>query len=204
MYHEEIRRPTPDRPIHELHSRRWSPYAFSDRPVSHGDLLALFEAARWAASSYNEQPWSYLVATKADPEAFAKVLSCLVEGNQVWAAAAPVLAIGCTNRIFKLNGKPNAAAEHDLGTASASLTFEATARGLHVHQMIGILPDKVREAFQVPEDVKPLTGIAIGYLGDPANLPENLRPRDTTPKSRKPLAEFVFGDAWGTASPLMG
>src|SRR3954451_1297373 len=115
---------TPDHPIHELLARRWSPYAFADRPVPEDDLRSLFEAARWAASSYNEQPWRYVVATKADPEQFARLLSCLVEGNQAWAEAAPVLALGCTSLNFALNGKPNAAAAHDLGIASASLTLE--------------------------------------------------------------------------------
>src|SRR5205085_11977990 len=120
---------TPDHPIHELIARRWSPYAWADRPVSEEDLRSLFEAARWAASSYNEQPWSYIVATKANPEDFERLLSCLVEGNQLWATAAPVLALGCTNLSFALNGKTNAAAVHDLGLASANLTLEATSRG---------------------------------------------------------------------------
>jgi nitroreductase len=102
-------------------------------------------SARWSASSHNEQPWHYLVATRANPPENERLLSCLVEGNQVWARAAPVLALGCTSLHFILNGKPNAAAEHDLGLASATLTLEATARGLSVHQMIGILPDRARE-----------------------------------------------------------
>src|SRR5687768_11961615 len=131
---------TPDYPINDLLTKRWSPYAFSDRAVSETDLRSIFEGARWAASSYNEQPWSYIVALKSNPEEFERLLSCLVEGNQVWAKAAPVLAIGCTSLNFVKNGKPNAAAIHDLGIASCSLTFEATARGIYVHQMIGILP----------------------------------------------------------------
>ncbi|HEY7156001.1 MAG TPA: nitroreductase family protein [Gemmataceae bacterium] len=193
---------TPDHPIHELLARRWSPYAFADRPVSEDDLRSLFEAARWAASSYNEQPWAYLVATKANATEFERLLSCLVEGNQVWAKAAPVLALGCTNLHFALNGKPNAAAVHDLGLASATLTLEATARGLFVHQMIGILPDKARELYRIPEGVQPLTGLAIGYPADPGALPEKLRERDLAPRRRKPLAEFVFDGKWGTASSL--
>lgn len=193
----------PDYPVHELITKRWSPYSFDDRPVSDDDLRALFEAARWAASSYNEQPWSYIVATKAASNEFERLLSCLLEANQAWAKAAPVLAIGCTNLYFKLNGKPNAAAVHDLGLASATLTFEATARGLFVHQMIGIFPDKVRELYQVPEGVQPLTGLAIGYVGEPDLLPEKYRERDLAPRPRKPLAEFVFGAPWGSALPLV-
>jgi nitroreductase len=198
----EQKQAAPDHPIHELIARRWSPYAFADRPVSEDDLRSLFEAARWAASSYNEQPWRYIVATKAEPEEFERLLSCLVEGNQVWAKAAPVLALGCTSLYFALNGKPNGAAVHDLGLASATLTLEATARGLFIHQMIGILPDKARQLYRIPESVQPLTGLAIGYAADPNILPERLRERDLTPRTRKPLSEFVFGGEWGAASNL--
>jgi nitroreductase len=189
-------------PVHDLIAERWSPYSFTDRPVPIDLLQSLFEAARWAASSYNEQPWSYIVATKDDSEGFAKVLSCLVDANQEWAKAAPVLAIGCTSLKFSRNGNPNAAALHDLGQASGYLALEATARGLAVHQMIGILPDRARELFQVPEGVQPLTGMAIGYAGDPGLLPEKIRDRDAGRRPRKPLAEFVFGGKWGTTSPI--
>jgi nitroreductase len=192
-----------DHPIQESLAKRWSPYAFADRPVSAEDVRSLFEAARWAASSYNEQPWRYIVASKEEPAEFERLLSCLVEGNQAWAKAAPVLAIGCTSLNFERNGKPNAAAQHDLGLASASLTVEAVARGLYVHQMIGILPDRVRELYGVPDDYLPLTGLAIGYLGEVDDLPENLRPRDLSERKRKPLQEFVFGGAWGEASGLV-
>jgi nitroreductase len=194
----------PDHPIHELLARRWSPYAFADRPVADDDLRSIFEAARWAASSYNEQPWRYILATKANRAQFERLLSCLVEGNQAWAKAAPVLAIGCTSLNFALNNKPNAAAIHDLGLASASLTFEATARGLFVHQMIGIVPDRVRELYRVPDGVQPLTGLAIGYAADPSTLPEKLRERDLAPRTRKRLAEFVFEGDWGSQSSVVG
>ncbi len=192
-----------DHPVHDLIAARWSPYAFADRPVAKADLLSLFEAARWAASSYNEQPWSYLVATKDDPSEFSRLLSCLVEGNQAWAKNAPVLALGCTSLKFARDGRPNAAAVHDLGLASGNLALEATARGLVVHQMIGILPDKAREAYQIPEGVQPLTGLAIGYPGAAAVLPENLRPRDAARRPRKPLAAFVYGGKWGTTAAVV-
>src|SRR4026207_2582707 len=100
------RQATPRHPIQDPISNRWSPYAFADRSVSEADLRSLFEAARWAASSYNEQPWSYIVAKRSDPEAFQRMVSCLVEGNQPWAKAAPVLAIGCASLNFTRNGKP--------------------------------------------------------------------------------------------------
>jgi hypothetical protein len=115
-----------------------------------------------------------------------------------------VLALGCTSLKFTRNGQPNAAAVHDLGLASAGLVLEATARGLAVHQMIGILPDRARVFYQIPEGVQPLTGLAIGYAGDPAALPENLRPRDQARRPRKPLAAFVFGGRWGTSAPVAG
>jgi nitroreductase len=193
---------TPDHPIHELVARRWSPYAFAERAVSDDDLRSIFEAARWSASSYNEQPWRYIVATKANPAEFEKLHSCLVEGNQPWTRNAPVLALGCVVLNFALNGKPNPAAVHDLGLASATLTFEATARGLFVHQMIGILPDKAREVYQIPEGMQPLTGLAIGYLADPSVLAEPYRQRDLAPRPRRKLAEFVFGGKWATPAEL--
>jgi nitroreductase len=198
-----MHRAATDHPVNELIAARWSPYAFADRPVAKADVLSLFEAARWAPSSYNEQPWSYLVATRDEPEQYARLLSCLVEGNQVWAKAAPVLALGCTALNFVRNGQPNAAAQHDLGLSSGCLVLEATARGLVVHQMIGILPERARELYAIPEGVRPLTGLAIGYPGDPAALPENLRARDAARRPRKPLSAFVFTGKWGTASPLL-
>ncbi len=190
----------PDHPIHEILVRRWSPYSFQDRPVSKEDLQSLFEAARWAASSYNEQPWSYLVATPEEPVAFRKAVSCLVEQNQAWASKVPVLVLCCTRTTFSMNGKPNPAAVHDLGLAAASLTFEATARRLHVHQMIGIRPEMVRELFDVPEEFRPLTAMAIGYADSPEKLPDMFKERDLAPRTRKPLSEFVFSQKWGKPS----
>lgn len=190
-------------PIERLLAERWSPYAFADCEVSEAELRSLFEAVRWAPSSYNEQPWSYVVAVRSRAEEFDRLLSCLVEANQVWAQRAPVLALGITRHAFTRNGKPNAAAEHDLGLAAASLTLEATARGLVVHQMIGILPDRARELYEIPEHSHTLTGLAIGYAGDPKSLPESHRDRDLAPRTRKPLEEFVFEGQYGDASPLV-
>jgi nitroreductase len=192
-----------DCPINNLLTERWSPYAFDDRAISEKDLQSLFEAARWAPSSYNEQPWNYIVATKANPEEFQRLLSCLVEGNQAWAKNAPVLALGVVSLKFARNGQDNRAAVHDLGLASASLTLEATARGLRVHQMIGILPDKAREVYQIPQGYEAWTGLAIGYPGDPKQLPAQLAERDAAKRARKPVREFVFGGKWGTPSPLV-
>lgn len=186
-----------DHPIQPLLAKRYSPYAFLDRSVSAEDLRSLFEAARWAASSYNEQPWRFLVARREDEAGFERLLSCLVEANQAWARHAPVLGLGLVSRQFARNGKPNKAAEHDLGLATANLMVEATARGLSVHAMIGIEPERARELHGLPDDVDALTGFAIGHAGEPAQLPDTLRPRDEAPRTRRPLAEFVFGDGLG-------
>jgi nitroreductase len=193
-----------DYPINDLAAKRWSPYCFSRNKVSCEDLCSLFEAARWAASSYNEQPWSYILARQEQNDEFQRLLSCLVEANQCWAGNAPVLALGIASLNFSRNNKPNRAAIHDLGQASASLALEATARGLYVHQMIGILPDKARELYAIPEGHEPMTAIAIGYAGEAGDFPQELGERDANRRPRKPLEEFVFGSNWGNRSDLFG
>ena len=124
-------------PVHELIQKRWSPRAFSQQPVPPEVLRSLFEAARWAASSSNEQPWAFLVTTADDKENHAKMLSTLVEFNQGWAKSAPVLAIAVSEMAFARTGKPNRNAFYDTGAAVANLSAEATSRGLFVHQMRG-------------------------------------------------------------------
>ena len=190
-------------PVHELIAKRWSPYGFDGRSVSEADLCSLFEAARWAASSYNEQPWSFIVARRDDEEAFAKAVGCLVEFNQQWAKEAGALLIGCTSTQFERNGKPNGKAEHDLGLAVGNLSLEATSRGLCVHQMGGIMPDVARETYSIPEHVKPVTGIAIGYSKPADQLESSLRERDEAPRERKSLGDMVFSGSWGTASGIV-
>jgi nitroreductase len=194
---------TADYPIHELIAKRWSPYCFDERSVTDEDLRSLFEAARWAPSSFNEQPWSYVVAKKENSEEFTRLLSCLVEGNQAWAKAAAALALGITSLKFGHNGKPNRAAIHDLGLSNGNLVLEATARGLSVHQMAGIFPDKAREIYQVPEGYEPMVAIAIGYAGERKDLPQELAQRDIARRPRKPLKEIIFGGKWGTTADLV-
>lgn len=191
-------------PIQECLSERWSPYGFDSSPVSDADLESMFEAARWAPSAYNEQPWRYIVARRADSGHFEKVLSCLVDGNRVWAAFAPVLALGVASRRFSRNGRENGTALHDLGLASANLLAEATSRGLFVHQMSGILPDRARELFGIPEGFDAITGIAVGRLGHPGGLPADLASRDLEPRTRNPLAGFVFGARWEEPAAFLG
>jgi nitroreductase len=188
---------SPDFPIHKLLAERWSPYGFTDAPVPDDDLRSLFEAARWAASSYNEQPWAYIVATRQAPGEFERLLSCLVPANQAWAKSAPVLVLGVVSHKFAKNQQDNRAAVHDLGLASANLVFEATARGLSVHQMIGLLPELARELYQLPAHAEAWTALAIGHKADAATLPVALRERDEAPRTRKPASQFVFTGTWG-------
>lgn len=183
-----------DIPIHETLQKRWSPYAFDpDRMVPADDLHALFEAARWMMSSYNAQPWRYIVGTRdRSPELRDRIFDVLVEGNQPWARNAPVLALGVVQHNFEHNGKPNKAAVHDLGAASAGLTIEAVSRGLAVHQMIGIDPEKARETFSLANGLEAFTGLAIGYLGDASVIPDDYAQRDRGPRERKPLSEIIL------------
>jgi nitroreductase len=192
-----------DAPVHELIQNRWSPRAFSEQPVQPEILRSLFEAARWAPSSNNEQPWAYLVATKADAENFAKMLGVLVEFNAGWAKQAPVLALSVAHLKTNRDGKPNRVALHDVGTASAQLTFEANTRGLLVHQMAGFDADKARQTFAIPQDWDPVAAMAIGYPGNPATLPEKLRERELAPRTRKPTREFVMTGGWGHTAPFI-
>ena len=190
-------------PIHELLRQRWSPRAFSDRRVEPDALRSLLEAARWAPSSYNEQPWSFIVATKEDTAEHARLLSCLVEGNIQWAQHAPVLMVSVAKLYFDEDHERNRHAFHDVGLAAANLVIQATALGLVVHQMAGILPDRVRQLYGVPEQYEPVAGIALGYPGDPQSLPEGLRKREMAPRERKPLTEFAFSGRWGQTSPIV-
>lgn len=193
-----MQKPAPtDFPIHEVLRERWSPRAFSVRPVPAEVLCSLFEAARWAPSSSNEQPWAFLVATRDDHEFHAKMLSTLVEGNQVWAKHAPVLAIAITALSFARGNHPNRNAFYDTGAAVANLTVEATSRGLFVHQMAGFDPGKANELFSIPAGWQPIAAFVIGYPGDPQSLPETLRERELAPRARKPLSEFVMSGSWG-------
>jgi nitroreductase len=192
-----------DHPILKTLAERWSPYGFADIPVAAAELCSLFEAARWAASSYNEQPWSYIVALRENSSEFNRLLSCLVEPNQAWAKTAPVLVLGIVSLRFQQNQNENRAAVHDLGLASANLSIEATTRGLAVHQMIGILPENARTVYQLPEHYEAWTALAIGYRADPALMPDALKERDLTPRQRKPLQEFIFAGHWGEPAPYV-
>lgn len=199
-----MEKPTPnDHPIEDILKRRWSPRAFSDRVVERQKLQSLFEAARWAASSFNEQPWSFIVATKEKPEEHAALLSCLTEKNQQWAQLAPVLMVSVAKLNFEKTGKSNRHAFHDVGMAVSNLIVQATTFGLYVHQMAGFSVEKVRETFGVPDGFEPVAAIAIGYPEDPSVLPEPFREQETAPRKRKPIDRFVFEAKWGETSPIV-
>jgi nitroreductase len=190
-------------PIHDLLRRRWSPRAFSERPVEPEKLRSLFEAARWAPSSDNEQPWSFVMATKDEEEAYARLYNCLKEGNKRWAFRAPVLALSVARLNFEDDGKPNRHAFHDTGMAVFSLVIQATALGLIVHQMAGYDVEKARKELKIPAGHDPVAMMAIGYPGDPDHLPEPYRTREFNPRERKSVSEFLFGGMWGNASPIV-
>jgi nitroreductase len=194
---------TTDFPVHDLIRERWSPRAFSDRPIDRAVLASLFEAARWAPSSNNEQPWTYFVATKDDPENFAKTVSVLVEFNAGWAKQAPVLVLAVARLNFQNNGTPNRNSFYDTGAATALLSVEATARGLALHQMAGFDSAKAKLVFDIPADCEPIAAIAIGYPGDPNSLSQKLYDREVAPRTRRPLTEFVMSGRWGHTSPVV-
>jgi len=178
-------------PVEDLILRRWSPRAFADTPVSDADLKTVFTAASWAASSYNEQPWRFVMGRKGD-ETWNKIFHSLMPANQSWANSAPVLYASFAKRTFSHNGSPNRVAVHDVGAASATLALQAMALGLHTHGMAGFNPEALRAAFHIPDDFEPVAVWALGYLGDPERLPENYRKVELQPRTRKPLQEFMF------------
>ena len=193
-----------DYAIHELLAGRYSPYLFDPRPVETPLLQSCFEAARWAASSYNEQPWRFLLATRDDGPAFERMLGCLVEPNRGWAKNAGAIALATVSRTFAQSGKMNGAAEHDLGLAVAALTVQASTFGLQVHQMGGILPEVCRETYTIPEGHDPAVAFAVGYAANPDAADGEYAGRDRGPRSRRPLTESLFGGGWGRPHAVLG
>ena len=189
-----------DHPVLDLISARWSPRAFADTPVEQKKLLSVLEAARWASSSNNRQPWRFIVGQKGEAT-FDKLLGCLAQGNVSWAQHAPVLILSTAERAFAATGdKPardNRHALHDVGSAVNNLVLQATSLDLYVHQMAGFSPEKAVEAFAIPEDFEPVAILALGYLGNPDALPDALREREGAQRTRKPLDELVFGEKFG-------
>lgn len=188
---------TTTRPIHELIRRRWSPRSFDARRVESERLIQVLEAARWAPSWRNDQPWRFIVATKDNPEAYQQLLTCLDSGNQRWAYLAPVLMIALAKVSYDHGDRPNPTTLYDTGQAVAQLTIEALSHGLYVHQMGGIHHERIRLNYGIPPTYRPVVALAIGYLGQATDLPLDLQRREEAPRSRLPLDELAFGHNWG-------
>ena len=190
-----------DHAIHPAIQQRWSPRAFAPHPVEPEKLLSLLEAARWAPSSGNGQPWHFIVGAQGTAT-HARLVETLREGNLPWAAQAPVLMLSVAQTITA-SGRIATHALYDVGLAVANLTVQATAFDLFVHQMGGFYPEKARALFAIPEGFEPVTMLAIGYLGAPETLDERLRERELAPRTRRPLSEFVFEETWGNVAGLV-
>jgi nitroreductase len=197
----EMKRATGVEGVLPVFHERWSPRSFADREVSSALLAKVFEAARWTASSFNEQPWRFLVGVRGTAT-YDKIYQALSEYNKKWAGKAPVLIVGAAGTKFNQNGKLNRVALYDLGAAASYLTLEAAALGLAAHQMEGFDTAAVRQAFGIPDEYVLGAAIALGYQGEPEALSdEKMRDQETTPRTRKPLSEFVFS-AWNEPAKL--
>ncbi len=189
----------PDIPetIHPLIRDRWSPRLFDPDPVPDETLWDLFEAARWAASSMNEQPWRFILGRRDRDDTWDRLLGVLDEGNARWAHRAPVLVLAAASQRFERNDRPNRHAGHDTGLAVAQLTLQAIAHGLQVHPMGGFDGDAARSAFGIPEGYEPVVLLAVGQPGRPEDAPEGISESDPSARSRRPLEETVFAATWG-------
>ena len=188
-----------DHPIADIIARRWSPRGYDpSRPVAHDDLMSLLEAARWAPSSANEQPWRYLVFDHSNPEALTRAHECLSPGN-AWAKAAPVLMLSVAKLTFTRNGKPNRHAAHDVGAASVSMALQAVALGLWVHQMGGYDVAKARASFDIPDDHEPMAMIAVGYMLPEKDIAPEILQRDEAARTRQPITAMAFRGHWNTS-----
>jgi len=178
--------------ILEIIRERWSPYAFSASPVEEFKLKAMFEAAGYAPSCNNEQPWLFVFSTREEKELFNDYIGFLADGNRLWARYAYAIIISMARTKFSFNGKPNRYALHDTGMAVANLLSQALALDVYVHQMGGFSREKVKEYFKLGDDIEPVAIMAVGYLGNDSSLSPELLKRDEKRRSRKSVNEFVF------------
>ncbi len=190
-------------PLHHLLSKRRSTRAFSDQPVEPEKLFSILEAARWAPSASNMQPWRFIVARKEQAEDYNRLANLLVEGNKLWAEKAPVLILSVAQVVNPVTQKVNRFALHDVGQAAANLTVQATSLGISVHQMGGFYADRASEVLNVPAGYEPVAMIALGYEAPVESLPQNLIERELSPRVRKPLSELVFDGGWEIPSSLI-
>jgi len=190
--------------IHDLIASRKSIRAFSNKAIDDKSLIKLFEAARWASSSRNEQPWRFIAARREEKENFEKTLGCLNESNRVWAQNGAILIVVLAKKNFTLHPAPNTHAQHDVGLAIGNLALQATALGIYLRQMGGINYERVREVFEIPDEFEIISIIVGGFPGSHDSLPENLRERETLPRQRKALKEFVFEGKFGIENHVFG
>jgi nitroreductase len=178
--------------ILEIIQERWSPYSFSSAPVEGFKLKAMFEAAGYAPSCNNEQPWLFVFSTQEEKDVFNDYVGFLSDGNKVWAKNAYALVISMARTKFSYNGKPNRHAFHDTGMAVTNLLLQALALDVYVHQMGGYSIEKVKDYFKFGDDIEPVAIMAVGYLGDGSSLTPELLKRDEIRRPRKSVNEFVF------------
>ncbi len=190
-------------PIHKLIRDRWSPRSFQDKPVDNKILVSLFEAARWAPSCNNSQPWRFIVATSDSNSEWERAQNCINERNQRWSRTAPVVGFVCAHKLMP-NGNPSPTHIYDAGMGMAMLLMQATDHGLRAHQMAGILKDKIVETYSVPDNSDVVAGFALGYQGEASALPDELEGREAEERVRKEPTEMVFAGTFGTASPIVG
>ncbi|MBL7854785.1 MAG: nitroreductase family protein [Cyclobacteriaceae bacterium] len=192
----ELKSNTIEHPVFAEIRERKSRRAYLPTPVSGETIKSLFEAARWAPSSSNEQPWAYLYATKDQPELWEKIFDSLMEGNKFWAREAPLLVVSMVRKNFLKNDKPNGSARFDLGAANAFLSLQATHLGLNVHQMGGFEKEKIIRNLNIPDTHEPVVVLAIGYPGTPEQLAEPFKTRETAPRERFTQEFFVMNNTF--------
>ncbi|NOT64537.1 MAG: nitroreductase family protein [Methylotenera sp.] len=185
--------------INETIAKRRSGRAYdASKPITHAQIIALLEAARWAPSCFGDEPWRFIVWDKnADAKTWQQAFDCVVPNNQTWVKDAPVLILVCAGTLFGHNQSPNRWAQYDTGAAAENLCLQAASMGLMAHQMGGFNADKTREHFAIPAEYTPMTMIAVGYEGDANNLPDELKARELAARKRKPLGELFFSETWG-------
>ena len=187
--------------LNSLLKNRWSPRAFDDRPIEKEKLQSMLEAARWAPSASNIQPWVFFVGLKGD-ETYKKIFDTLVEFNQMWAVNAPVLILNCGKTTIK-DDDSNGVWQYDLGQAVAHMSIEAMDEGIYMHQMSGFDPLKASKLFNLPKHIQAVSVAAAGYMGDPAILHPRMQKSEIAPRERKEIDTFVFSDSYGSKSPIV-
>lgn len=186
----DIKKPDTSFELNPLIAKRWSPRSFSEKMMAVSLIEEIFEAARWAPSANNEQPWQYVFARRGT-DGFNELLDCLSGGNQPWAKSASVLFVALSRDFFLRNGKKNRWAHHDLGLANAQLLIQAASRDIYGHLMAGFDHEKVVKLLGLADGVRPVCMGALGYLGDPSSLEEPYKTRELTERSRRPLSEIL-------------